>query len=109
MTGGLNIYNVVQNTRVNLSLGEWNSRLHKQNLGEWNSRLHKQSLGKWNSRLHKQSLGEWNSRLHKQSLGEWNSRLHKQSPPTRTKRKLMFLTRVVRKAQRKRDRRVSSE
>jgi hypothetical protein len=24
------------------------------------------------------------------SLGEWNSRLHKQSPPTRTKRKLMF-------------------
>jgi hypothetical protein len=58
MTGGLNIYNVVQNTRVNLSLGEWNSRLHKQ------------------------------------SLGEWNSRLHKQSPPTRTKRKLMFLTRL---------------
>jgi hypothetical protein len=70
MTGGLNIYNVVQNTRVNLSLGEWNSRLHKQ------------------------SLGEWNSPLHKQSLGEWNSPLHKQSPPTRTKRKLMFLTRV---------------
>ncbi|MCC5616653.1 hypothetical protein LC605_16560 [Nostoc sp. CHAB 5836] len=28
------------------------------------------------------------------SLGEWNSRLHKQSPPARTKRKLIFLTRA---------------